>query len=526
MARAAQGAGALDGPASYDVGDVISQGIAGPLYSGRNRVTGEEVTLEWIPADIATHGGFLDVLTNSVKEAAELGHSRIVGVREVTAIGGERYVVTDPLPGRPLAAIAPEGSPLPRSSALAVIEDILLGLDAAHNRGVVHGQIGPQVVYITIAGVAILGGFGVSKALAMIGPLIGQHPLYPAPEAVPGSPDRAGDLFAAAAFAHELLSGVSADGRQSSRYPKVILNTIERAVSSNPRERYSSASEFRVALRKSAVSALGKKWRSRSDLASRAATAAPKPFEERAEAAPPPSFAPPDPGMTAPREQFEAPPPLDERAPQPPPPLGPPPLQPSPAIEPTSPVPPYPAAPGSLWGDTFSHSTGYEEQSFAPSTSAPPSSPTRTAGPPPPPPPTPFPAPPASTPPAVWPNQPPTAPPPTEPPPPPPPAPPEPYLVKAPAMPAPASRKKAGSARRPPGKNSRPAAVSTPAPVPLPVEEPVWPAIEPEVSPSPVPRRTRRRALLLTVVLAIIAIGAGAGAIAILNQTVLRNGVA
>jgi serine/threonine protein kinase len=121
-----------------------------------------------------------------------LSHANIVRVHEFDRDGGIDFFTMEFLSGVPLGKLltARNGTLLPRPYALAIIRDVGDALAYAHSRGIVHGDLNPQEIFITNDGEMRVLGFGASHAL-----LEGR------------SPDVRDDVFAFSCVAYMLMSG-------------------------------------------------------------------------------------------------------------------------------------------------------------------------------------------------------------------------------------------------------------------------------------------------------------------------------
>src|SRR5260221_2008332 len=111
--------------------------------------------------------------------------------------------------GLPLDRVLEKGT-LPFPRACAWIAHAAEALDAAHKRGVIHGDVKPANILITSDGKVKLTDFGmarVAKRDAGDSPLLGT-PAYWCPEQIMGRPqDARSDLFSLGVVLHEMVTG-------------------------------------------------------------------------------------------------------------------------------------------------------------------------------------------------------------------------------------------------------------------------------------------------------------------------------
>jgi serine/threonine protein kinase len=218
------------------------------------------------------------------KAAAKLNHPGIVTIHAADVFDGRPAIVMELIDGETLSAVLDRG-PLEIESAMAVLDQLLDAVAYAHERGVVHRDIKPDNVFVTRDGRVKLADFGIahvgesSTLKTQAGTVMGT-PGYMAPEQVTGDPvDARTDVFAIGAIAHEMLGGRNPFGATDGATPTTIMyrivheqsaplptdiatplsNAVRRALAKDPRRRYQSAVEFRVALRGTAASRTGTK---------------------------------------------------------------------------------------------------------------------------------------------------------------------------------------------------------------------------------------------------------------------------
>jgi serine/threonine-protein kinase len=201
----------------------IGEGGMGTVWEAEHVELGRHVAVKLLRADCATTGVLLARFRREAQIAGRLGHDNVCEVLDVgTAEGGEQFLVLPLLRGEPLSALIAREGPLSVARAIDIGVQVLSGLEAAHQAGVVHRDLKPGNVFITAVGdrgdFAKLLDFGVSKVLAG-SPLpvstltraggVAGTPHYMAPEQARGhrDQDHRVDVYAAGVILYEMLTG-------------------------------------------------------------------------------------------------------------------------------------------------------------------------------------------------------------------------------------------------------------------------------------------------------------------------------
>jgi len=212
---------------NYQIERCLAVGGAGLTYLARELDAegapgGPQLAIKVLYAARAT-GSSLTRLANEAQILQELSHQHLVRLRGfVHRTGQEPYLVTLFEPGGSLAAHVERVGVLGAPVAAAILRQILLALDVAHGRDVVHRDLKPdnvllsevvtaqQVPYIRVAdfGIAKVSG-AVGGQLTRMGSFVGT-PEYAAPEQFEGhTPTAATDVFAAGGLLWFLLTGTA-----------------------------------------------------------------------------------------------------------------------------------------------------------------------------------------------------------------------------------------------------------------------------------------------------------------------------
>jgi serine/threonine protein kinase len=187
----------------FRLGEKLGEGATGIVY--RAAAAGAQVAVKVLRSDLdeVARARFL----REARVAAESRH--VVPILEVGEADGQTYLVM-PFYERSLAALLREG-PLELDKTARLAADLGRGLDALHERGILHRDVKPSNVLLGPDGAA-LADFGLARAadstrLTREGQLLGT-PLYLAPELIEGEEaTRASDLYALGCVLYECLAG-------------------------------------------------------------------------------------------------------------------------------------------------------------------------------------------------------------------------------------------------------------------------------------------------------------------------------
>lgn len=273
----------------YELLCVLAQGGMGTVWLAR--MTGKLgferlVALKTILPTYSSNRQFCDMFLDEAKIAAQIDHENVARILEIGEDGGLLYYAMELIDGESLRKlyrdVRAQNVPFPMGVALRIVADASAGLHATHelqgedgqSREVVHRDVSPQNLLISVRGTTKLIDFGVAKANARnseetaAGTLKGKIE-YMAPEQARGETiDRRADVYALGAVLYELLAGRpvrdTSDGKQLAALhelmtgvpyaplpqtiPHLVRGVVDRALSRDPRTRYGSADDFRHAL--------------------------------------------------------------------------------------------------------------------------------------------------------------------------------------------------------------------------------------------------------------------------------------
>jgi serine/threonine-protein kinase len=194
----------------YQLFETLGVGATSRVVRGFDPMIGRPVAVKLFSADLA-RGEARDRFLREARVVGQLSHPNIItlhdmGIEEATQTP---YLVMEFVDGTPLDRVLEKGTlPLPRACAWTA--HAAEALEAAHNRGVIHGDVKPANILITADGKVKLTDFGmarVAKRDSGDSPLLGT-PAYWCPEQIMGRPqDARSDIFSLGVVLYEMVTG-------------------------------------------------------------------------------------------------------------------------------------------------------------------------------------------------------------------------------------------------------------------------------------------------------------------------------
>jgi serine/threonine-protein kinase len=195
----------------YRVERLLGEGSMARVFLGHDQVLDRDIVIKLLRPGIASNHGTRSRFDRAVQAAARLSHPHIVDVYDVGDHDDMPFIIMEYVQGETLKQIIDQEAPFAPDDVAALVEQVAVALDHAHDRGIIHRDIKPQNILVAPNGIAKLVDFGIAGGLA--DPLTTTvHVLgttqYAAPEAVSGGHfTPASDVYSLGIVAYEMLTG-------------------------------------------------------------------------------------------------------------------------------------------------------------------------------------------------------------------------------------------------------------------------------------------------------------------------------
>ena len=256
----------------YNIQRLIDEGGSGVLYEAHDTKLDRTVAIKMLRRDLAALASARARFDREARTSAALSHDHIVTVYDVGFEPGfPPYLVMEYIRGESLRDHLRHRGALPAQEAARIAREVALGLEAAHNHGLVHRDIKPSNIMLDEqTGRARITDFGLARQprsgsdITREGSIAGT-PAYMSPEqiATPDLVDHVSDIYSLGAVLYELLTGerpfrgvtrmvllqaLNDDPRPPRRLHDQIPRDLEtitlKCLDKDPARRYAHASEL------------------------------------------------------------------------------------------------------------------------------------------------------------------------------------------------------------------------------------------------------------------------------------------
>ncbi len=261
----------------YEIVEKIGSGGMSDVYKAKDHVLGRFVAIKVLKKEFSEDVNFVTKFRTEAQSAARLEHPNIVNIYDVGSEYGMYYIVMEYVEGITLKSYIEKKGRLSYKEAVSIAIQVGRGIEAAHNKHIVHRDIKPQNIIISTEGKVKVTDFGIARAAnnnTIHADVMGSvH--YTSPEqARNGFVDGKSDIYSLGIVMYEMVTGrVPFDGDSTvaiaiqhlqdemtppSAYAPDLPISMEKIIlkctQKNPDRRYESISDLLVDLKKVLIS--------------------------------------------------------------------------------------------------------------------------------------------------------------------------------------------------------------------------------------------------------------------------------
>jgi hypothetical protein len=256
----------------------LGSGGFGDVVLARHDSSGTLVAIKYLRPELLADPEFAVIFRGEAEALASVEDPNVVRLYEYVQSPAGAAIVMELIDGVSLREILARQGKTTAEAALVVLQGSLLGLAAAHRRGVVHRDYKPENVLVNGQGSSKLTDFGIAARAGDRAMAAGTL-AYAPPEQFGGGPaSPSGDLHAATATFYECLTGrppFSGDSAERLLYqhlaepvllepvPEPLRPLIEAGMAKDPERRPADATILVAELRTVAAGAYGLDWEER-----------------------------------------------------------------------------------------------------------------------------------------------------------------------------------------------------------------------------------------------------------------------
>ena len=203
----------------YEIISKIGSGGMADVYKAKDHKLNRLVAIKVLKAEFCEDKTFIAKFRKEAQAAAGLSHPNIVNVYDVGEDNSVHYIVMELVEGITLKDYITKKGKLSVKEATSIAIQVSLGLEAAHNANIVHRDVKPQNIIISIDGKVKLSDFGIARVASSntinSNVMVSVH--YSSPEQVRGGySDKKSDIYSLGITMYEMVTGkVPFDGDTS-----------------------------------------------------------------------------------------------------------------------------------------------------------------------------------------------------------------------------------------------------------------------------------------------------------------------
>ena len=194
----------------YEILELIGSGGMANVYKAKCHRLNRMVAVKILKNDLAENADFRRRFRDESLAVAQLSHANIVSVYDVSRSGDTEYIVMELVEGITLKSYITKKGRLDVKEAIGIAIQVAQGIEAAHEQHIIHRDIKPQNMLISMDGKVKVADFGIARAVSsqtMNSTVVGSVHYISPEQARGGYSDERSDLYSLGITMFEMVTG-------------------------------------------------------------------------------------------------------------------------------------------------------------------------------------------------------------------------------------------------------------------------------------------------------------------------------
>lgn len=195
----------------YEILEKIGSGGMSEVYKAKCHKLNRLVAIKVLKSEFTSDATFVSKFKMEAQAAAGLSHPNIVNIYDVVDEGDIHFIVMELVEGITLKSYITKKGHLDVKEAIGIAIQVASGIEAAHEQHIIHRDIKPQNMLISMDGKVKVADFGIARAVSSqtmnVATVVGSVHYISPEQARGGYSDERSDLYSLGITMFEMVTG-------------------------------------------------------------------------------------------------------------------------------------------------------------------------------------------------------------------------------------------------------------------------------------------------------------------------------